>query len=87
ILIDGPLVGIAGSGIDCGHLVRSPSIADHGQFRWVKGGVFAFGRGEGLHHQRTQNPLVVCFTSPLPSLIAISSPPLSCFHSPTRNLP
>ena len=34
-----------------------------------------------------RNPVVVCFTSPLPYLIAISSPPLSCFHSPTRNLP
>ncbi len=34
-----------------------------------------------------RNPVVVCFTSLLSSLTAISSPPLSCFHSPTRNLP
>jgi len=33
-----------------------------------------------------RNPVVVCFTSPLSSLTAISSPHLSCFQSPTHNL-
>ena len=34
-----------------------------------------------------RNPAVVCFTSPLPYLIAISSPHPFCFLSTTHNLP
>ena len=34
-----------------------------------------------------RNPVVVCFTSPLPSLTAISSPHLFYFLSTTHNLP
>ena len=35
----------------------------------------------------TRNPVAVCLTSPLSSLIAISFPYLFCFQSPTHNLP
>ncbi|MDP7453746.1 MAG: hypothetical protein QGE95_15995, partial [Arenicellales bacterium] len=33
-----------------------------------------------------RNPVVICFTSPLSSLTAISPPNLFCFQSPTHNL-
>jgi len=41
---------------------------------------------EGLGPSEAQNPAVVCFTSLLSSLTAISPPPLFTFESTTQNL-